>query len=73
MLELLHRVPNGSWLKPLIALHEKGLDFRSRFVDVLFLEHYRPGFLRPGRETRLDLEGEGRILFRDGCQITKSR
>ena len=72
MLELVHWEPNGSWLKPLIALHEKGLDFRSRFIDVLSLEHYRPGLLQPSRETRLNLEGEGPILFHDGCQITES-
>jgi glutathione S-transferase len=43
MLELYHWEPNGSWLKPLIALHEKGLTFRGRYVDVLSFEQYRPG------------------------------
>jgi hypothetical protein len=38
-------------LKPLIALHEKGLDFRSHYIDVLSLERYRPGFLHASRET----------------------
>src|SRR5687767_13169232 len=72
MLDLYHWEPNGCWLKPLIVLHEKGLEFRSRYVDVLSLEHHRPGFLHPSRETRLNLEGEGPILFHDGRQITES-
>ncbi len=72
MLELYHWEPNGSWLKPLIALHEKGLEFRSRYVEVLSLEQHRPGFLEPSRETQLPLEGEGPILVHDGRQITES-
>jgi glutathione S-transferase len=72
MLELYHWEPNGSYLKPLIALHEKGLAFRSRYIDVLSFEQYRPGFLHASRETRLNLEGEGPILFHDGRQVTES-
>jgi GST-like protein len=72
MLELYHWEPNGSWLKPLIALHEKGLEFRSRYVDVLSLEQHRPGFLAPARETLLPLEGEGPILVHDDRQISES-
>jgi GSH-dependent disulfide-bond oxidoreductase len=72
MLELYHWEPNGSGLKPLIALHEKQLEFRSHYVDVLALEQYRPDFLKPSTETRLPLEGEGPILIHDGRQITES-
>jgi GSH-dependent disulfide-bond oxidoreductase len=72
MLELYHWEPNGSWLKPLIALHEKGLTFRGRYVDVLSFEQHRPGFLEAGPEARLNLEGEGPILLHDGRQITES-
>src|SRR5580658_91576 len=72
MLELYHWEPNGSWLKPLIALHEKQLEFRSRYVDVPSLEQYRSGFPEPSVETRLPLEGEGPILVHDGRQITES-
>src|SRR5262245_53597448 len=72
MLELYHWEPNGSWLKPLIALHEKGLAFRSRYVDVLALEQYQPGFLAASRETELNQEGEGPVLVHDGRQITES-
>jgi GST-like protein len=72
MLELYHWEPNGSGLKPLIALHEKQLEFRSHYVDVLALEQYRVGFLKPSAETRVPLEGEGPILVHDGRQITES-
>jgi GST-like protein len=72
MLELYHWEPNGSWLKPLIALHEKGLKFRSHYVQVLSLEQHRPGFLPPSRETQQPLEGDGPILIHDGRQVTES-
>jgi glutathione S-transferase len=72
MLELYHWEPNGSWLKPLIALHEKGLTFRGRYVEVPSFEQYRPGLLEASPETQLNLEGEGPILVHDGRQITES-
>jgi len=72
MLELYHWEPNGSWLKPLIVLHEKGLTFRGHYVDVLSLEQYRPGFPTASRETRLNLEGEGPLLVHEGHQVTES-
>lgn len=72
VLELYHWEPNGSWLKPLIALHEKNLDFRSHYVDVLSFEQYAAGFLQGSRETQTPLEGEGPILIHDGKQITES-
>ena len=72
MLELFHWEPNGSWLKPLIVLHEKGLPFRGRYVDVLSLEQYQPGGFDASRETQLNQEGEGPVLLDDGKQITES-
>lgn len=72
MLELYHWEPNGPWLKPLIALHEKGLTFRGHYVDVLAFAQYQPGFLRATRETQLNQEGEGPLLLHDGRQVTES-
>lgn len=72
MLELFHWEPNGSYLKPLIVLHEKGLAFRSKYVDVLSFEHYEPGYLNASRETQLGQEGEGPLLVHEGRQITES-
>jgi glutathione S-transferase len=72
MLELYHWEPNGSWLKPLMVLHEKHLAFHGRYVDVLAFEQHGPDFLQASRETQLNLEGEGPILLHDGRQITES-
>lgn len=72
MLELYHWEPNGSALKPLIALNEKALPFKSHYVDVPAFEQYQPGFLDASRETQLNLEGEGPILLHDGRQISES-
>lgn len=72
MLELYHWEPNGSALKPLIAMFEKELGFRSHYVDVLSFAQYSPEFLATDRETRLPLEGEGPVLIHDGHQITES-
>ena len=38
MLELYHWEPNGPFLKPLIALHEKDVAFTSRYFDPLSFE-----------------------------------
>ncbi len=45
MLELYHWKPNAASARALIALKEKGLEFRSHYVDVLALEQYAPAFL----------------------------
>jgi GSH-dependent disulfide-bond oxidoreductase len=72
MLELYHWEPNGAALKPLIALHERQIDFRSHYVDVLSFEQYGPLLPAAARETRLPQEGEGPVLVHDGRQITES-
>jgi GSH-dependent disulfide-bond oxidoreductase len=72
MLELYHWEPNGSWLKPLIALAEKQLPYTGHYVDVLEFEQYRAGFLAAARETAVPLEGEGPVLVHDGRQISES-
>jgi glutathione S-transferase len=72
MLELYHWEPNGAYLKPLIVLYEKGLQFQSRYVDVLAFEQHQPGFFPASRETALNPEGEGPVLMHDGQQISES-
>jgi glutathione S-transferase len=72
MLELYHWEPNGSNLKPLILLHEKGLSFRSHYVDVLSLQQYGSPPFVTSRETQLNLEGEGPVLIHDGKQVNES-
>ena len=71
MLELVHWEPNGSWLKPLIALHEKGAQFTSRWMDTDALEHFALAHSH-GVEARLHLEREGPLLDHDGTLISGS-
>jgi glutathione S-transferase len=67
MLELYHWEPNGSGLKTLICLHEKGLDFTSRYVSLLAFEQYRPEFLA------LNPLGQVPVLVHDGKILTESQ
>ena len=71
MLELYHGEPNLNALKPLIALHEKGLEFASRYVDCTNFEHARLP-LQDAVEVRLNPEGEGPILVDRGVPMTES-
>jgi len=67
MLELYHWEPNGSGLKTLICLHEKGLDFASHYVDLLAFAQYRPGFLA------LNPLAQVPVLVHDGKILTESQ
>jgi glutathione S-transferase len=69
MLDLYHWEPNGSALKPLIVVHEKRLDVRCHYRDVLAFEQ---SVLAPSLQTALNPEGEGPVLVHDGVQITES-
>ena len=66
MLELYHWEPNGASGRVLIALKEKGLNFESRYVDVLAFEQHRPDFLA------LNETGETPVLVRDGDAFNES-
>jgi len=71
MLELYHSEPNTFFLKPLIALHEKGVSFQSRWVDTDKFEQFSLG--TPGDvEAHLHLEREGPLLRHDGTLISSS-
>jgi GST-like protein len=71
MLELYHWEPNIFFLKPLIALEEKGTPYRSRYFDPTNFEQFRPDFpVNP--ESRLQLEREGPVLVHDGVIISSS-
>jgi GSH-dependent disulfide-bond oxidoreductase len=71
MLELYTSEPNTFFLKPLIALHEKGVTFETRWFDPAKFEQFAPGF-PADTETRLHLEREGPVLVHDGTQIASS-
>jgi glutathione S-transferase len=66
MLELYHWEPNGAGARVLIALAEKGLQFQSRYVDVMAFEQHRPDFLK------LNPTGETPVLVADGEAYTEA-
>jgi glutathione S-transferase len=71
MLELYHWEPNGVFLKPLVALEEKGAAFTSLWFDPTSFEQLGTGF--PANvESRLVLEREGPLLVADGTVISSS-
>jgi glutathione S-transferase len=66
MLQLYHWEPNGACARVMIALKEKGLEFESRYVDLLAFEQHSPAFLA------LSGTGETPVLVRDGEAFTES-
>lgn len=70
MLELHHWEPNTSFLKPLIALHEKALPFRSCWVEADQLAQEEASF--PHATRLLMQEREGPLLVHEGAVICGS-
>lgn len=66
MLELYHAEPVANSMKVLICLKEKGLDFVSRYVDLLRFEQHDPEFVR------LNPNGQVPVLVHEGEVITES-
>ena len=66
MLELYHWEPNAASARVMITLKEKGLDFQSRYVDVLGFEQHAPEFLK------LNETGETPVLTHDGEPFIES-
>jgi glutathione S-transferase/GST-like protein len=71
MLELYHSEPNTFFLKPLVALHEKGVSFQSRWIDTGKLEQFKLAF-SGDVEAHLQLEREGPLLLHDGTLISST-
>lgn len=71
MLELYHWEPNTSFLKCLIALKEKGLDFTSRYIDLLDFKEARK-YPALNDEARFSMEGEGPILVNERAILSDS-
>lgn len=72
MLQLYHWEPNVFSLKALIALNEKGLEYRSRYVDWLDFEQFGPGMPALNLEARHNPESEGPILVDGDAVISES-
>lgn len=66
MLTLHHYVPVANGGKVLIALHEKGIPFESRWVDLHRFEQHDPAYLK------INPEGQVPALVHDGQIITQT-
>ena len=66
MLELYHWEPTLESAKVMICLKEKGLDFKSHYVDILELEQYSGAFLK------LNPAGQVPVLLDNGKVLTDS-
>jgi glutathione S-transferase len=64
MLKLYHAEPVANSLKSLIPLHEKGLQFESRYVDLHKFEQHEPWFVA------INPEGQVPVLDHDGFIVT---
>src|SRR6185437_6900047 len=71
MLELYHGEPNTFSLKPLIVLHEKGLDYASHYVAPTDFDAV-PAAIRDAMEVQHNPEGDGPILVDHGTAMTES-
>jgi glutathione S-transferase len=66
MLALYHYEPYANSMKCLIALQEKGLEFESRYVDILKFEQHEPAFVA------INPNGQVPVLVHDGNAIVES-
>jgi glutathione S-transferase/GST-like protein len=66
MLELYHWEPNANSGKPIIALKEKGVEFVSRYTDLLNFDQHKPEYLK------LNPNGTIPTLVHDGYMLAES-
>jgi glutathione S-transferase/GST-like protein len=71
MLELYHGEPNTFSLKPLIVLHEKGLDYTGHYAGPTDFDAI-PAQVRAALEVQHNPEGDGPILADRGVAMTES-
>lgn len=69
---LYHWEPNIFSLKPLIVLHEKKVEFESRYVDFLAFEHAKIPQTNSAIESGHNPEGEGPVLVHTGTAMSES-
>jgi glutathione S-transferase len=66
VLELYHYEPYANSMKNMVALYEKGIEFVSRYVDILKFEQHEDWFVK------LNPNGQVPILVHDGKVIVES-
>jgi GST-like protein len=71
MPELYHWEPNIFYLKPMVALAEKSVDYHSHYFDPTNFEQFGAAFPH-NVESQLQLEREGPLLLHDGAIIASS-
>jgi GST-like protein len=71
MLELYHWEPNTFFLKPLVALAEKGEPYTAHYFDPTSFQQFEADFPATD-ESSLHLEREGPVLVDDGTVIASS-
>jgi glutathione S-transferase len=71
MLELYHGEPNTFSLKPLIVLHEKGLEYAGHYIAPTDFDAVPPA-IRAAMEVQHNPEGDGPILVDHGTAMSES-
>ncbi|MBI2994787.1 MAG: glutathione S-transferase family protein [Gammaproteobacteria bacterium] len=66
MLELYHWEPNANSGKPIMALKEKGVEFVSRYTDMLNFDQHKPEYLK------INAAGTIPTVVHDGVVLTES-
>lgn len=66
VLTLFHWEPNANSGKPMLALAEKGVDYESRYLDLLNFDQHRPEYLA------INPDGTIPALVHDGRVLTES-
>jgi GST-like protein len=66
MLALYHWEPNANSGKPMLALAEKGLEFESRYLDLLNFDQHKPEYLK------INPNGTIPAMVHDGLVLTES-
>jgi GSH-dependent disulfide-bond oxidoreductase len=69
MLELYHWEPSGDSAKLLIALKEKGLDYKSHYVDMMMLEQHAADYLKRAPQGQVPVLIDDGKVFAD-CALT---
>jgi glutathione S-transferase/GST-like protein len=66
MLALYHWEPNANSGKPMLALAEKGVEFESRYLDLLNFDQHKPEYLK------INPNGTIPAMVHDGLMLTES-
>ncbi len=66
MLTIYHWEPNANSGKPILAAFEKGVEFESRYIDMLAFEQHAPGYLQ------INPNGTVPAMVHDGVLVPES-